>query len=99
MYLTFFRCYVFSAYFLEDVVELLDFEPPAEDRKRKKNKKEDDDAETAVEGDENMNNVVSEKYSEVTRRRVASLSEKDISFELIEVKIKIFSYRIVKILP
>ena len=74
------------AYFLEDTIELLDFEPPVDTRKRKKGKKDDDDdTETGVEGDENMNKLVSDAYSEKTRNRVASLSEKEISFELVEV--------------
>lgn len=75
-----------SAYFLEDTIELLDFEPPVDTKKRKKGKRDDDDdTETGVEGDENMNKFVSDVYSEKTRNRVALLSEKEISFELVEV--------------
>lgn len=80
------RLLLLTAYFLEDIVQELNFDPPPDTRKRKKNKKDDeDDSETAVEGDENMNKVVSNEYSDLTKSRVAALSEKDISFELIEV--------------
>lgn len=82
-----YQCSLFTAYFLEDIVQLLDFDPTPDKRKRKNKKKEDDeDAEAIVEGDENMNKIVSNEYSELTRSRVAALSEKDISFELIEVR-------------
>lgn len=81
----------FVAYFLEDAIELLDFDPSAESRKRKKNKKNDEDAETAVDDDDNMNKYVSNEYTDLTKNRVAALSEKDISFELIEASIKLRS--------
>lgn len=73
---------------MEDIVELLDFDPLPDTKKRKnKNKKdEEDEAETAVEGDENMNKFVTNEYSDLTKNRMAALSEKDISFELIEVR-------------
>lgn len=74
------------AYFLEDIVELINFNPSPDTRKRKKSKKEEDDEnDAAVEGDENMNKYVSDNYSDLTKQRMAALSEKDISFELIEV--------------
>ncbi|XKL60293.1 hypothetical protein PGB90_001309 [Kerria lacca] len=79
-----------TTYFLEDIVELLDFDPLPDTKKRKnKNKKdEEDEAETAVEGDENMNKFVTNEYSDLTKNRMAALSEKDISFELIEAILK-----------
>lgn len=78
-----FNCFC-AAYFLEDTIQLLNFDPSAESRKRKKNKKTYEDAETAIDDDDNMNKYVSDEYSELTKNRVAALSEKDISFELIE---------------
>ncbi|XP_065223223.1 dosage compensation regulator isoform X2 [Planococcus citri] len=79
------RTFPVTTYFLEDAVELLNFDPSPDLRKRKKSKKEEDDeSEAAVEGDENLNKCVSDEYSPLTKQRMALLSEKDISFELIE---------------
>lgn len=68
-------------YFLEDCVRMLNFVPTAESRKRSRDKDE-----VALEDDEeNMNMRVSEDYPVQTRNAMASLSEKEINFELIEV--------------
>lgn len=86
------------AYFLEDTVQLLNFDPAAveDSRKRKhnRNNKNDDESEAAVEDDDNMNKFVSNDYSELTRNRVAALSEKEISFELIEVSNLVYQYNL-----
>lgn len=79
--------YEFIEYFLEDCVQMLGFEAPPETRKRKGGAGGEGAAEegTIDEPDENMNKYVSDDYSVQTKRSVALLNEKDISFELIEV--------------
>lgn len=67
---------------------MLGFVPQDNPRKRKnKGKRDDDDDEDSalVEEEEDMNKKVSAEYSPQTRDSVAKLSERDISFELIEV--------------
>ncbi|XP_026676773.1 LOW QUALITY PROTEIN: ATP-dependent RNA helicase A-like [Diaphorina citri] len=69
----------------------LNFVPQDNPRKRKNksNKRDDDDEEDGlIEEEENMNNQVSNDYSPQTRASVAQLSERDISFELIESLLK-----------
>lgn len=75
-------CPVFTEYFLEDAVRMLDFVPTAEGRKRSRGDKEELPGE---EDDENMNKKVSADYPPKVRNAMSLLSEKEISFELIEV--------------
>ncbi|KAK7867141.1 hypothetical protein R5R35_005856 [Gryllus longicercus] len=75
------RAFPVQEYFLEDCVQLLNFVPPT--ISRKKHKEKDDDTGTE-EPEENLNKVVSEEYTIQTRNAVAQLSEKEISFELIQ---------------
>ncbi|XP_066991752.1 ATP-dependent RNA helicase A isoform X2 [Anabrus simplex] len=75
------RAFPVQEYFLEDCVQLLNFVPPADNRKKRKEKDEEGASE---EPEENLNKVVSNEYSVQTRNSVAQLSEKEISFELIE---------------
>lgn len=68
---------------------MLGFEAPPETRKRKGGAGNDvsgtGEEGTTDEADENMNKYVSDDYSAQTKRSVAHLNEKDITFELIEV--------------
>ena len=70
-----------SEYFLEDIIELLDFIPPVkEDKKKGKKVVEDDD------GEDNCNLMCdTSQYSLTTQRAMAQLCEREISFELIVV--------------
>uniref|UniRef100_A0A069DY95 RNA helicase n=1 Tax=Panstrongylus megistus TaxID=65343 RepID=A0A069DY95_9HEMI len=81
------RAYPVESYFLEDIVEMLNFDPPPDTRKNKKDKDKDDDN-VGAEDDENMNLKVSEEYKPNTRHAVSKMSEKEISFELIEALLK-----------
>uniref|UniRef100_A0A023F369 RNA helicase n=2 Tax=Triatoma infestans TaxID=30076 RepID=A0A023F369_TRIIF len=81
------RAYPVQTYFLEDIVEMLNFDPPPDTRKNKKDKDKDDDN-VGAEDDENMNLKVSEEYKPSTRHAVSKMSEKEISFELIEALLK-----------
>ncbi|XP_074099664.1 dosage compensation regulator mle isoform X2 [Cotesia typhae] len=76
------RAYPVQQYFLEDCVHLTNFVPPMDSRKRKS--RDPDDSLPDAEPEENMNKFVSPDYSEHTKNAMAQLSEKEISFELIE---------------
>nr|CAD7414747.1 unnamed protein product [Timema poppensis] len=76
------RAFPVQEYFLEDCVQMLNFVPPPDIRKKRKEK---EDSETGEEPEENLNKAVSSDYTIQTRNAVAQLSEKEISFELIEV--------------
>nr|CAH7722050.1 unnamed protein product [Callosobruchus chinensis] len=83
------RAFPVKQYFLEDAVELTKFVPPTETRKRKNkssNKDEDEDEGIAggEEGDEDLNKVVSPEYCDMTKNAMSRMSEKEVSFELIE---------------
>ncbi|KAF5271033.1 hypothetical protein FQR65_LT05383 [Abscondita terminalis] len=75
------RAHPVQQYFLEDCVELTKFVPPTETRKRKS--KGDDDI-PGEEPEENLNKVTTGNYSELTRNVLQRLSEKEVSFELLE---------------
>ena len=81
-------------YFLEDIVQILNFRPSIDfrDRKRKKNKNKNDDDDGHDEGqdgllkkdDKNCNLEVSEEYNPQTRDTVASLDEAVINYDLMD---------------
>ncbi|CAD5121886.1 DgyrCDS10347 [Dimorphilus gyrociliatus] len=85
-----------TRYFLEDIVEMLNFKPTPDTFRTKKRKRpnsflpvgeDDDDEDNLVlgrEDPENMNLKVSEEYSAETRKSVSLLSEREISVELFE---------------
>lgn len=79
------RAHPVTQYFLEDCIEMTKFKPSPESRKRKR----DEESETAgLNGDaeeQNLNKVIAEgKYSAETKATMASLSESEVNFELIE---------------
>ncbi|XP_028172937.1 dosage compensation regulator-like, partial [Ostrinia furnacalis] len=88
------RTYPVRQYFLEDCIELTKFVPPLDSRKRKSsgkraNKDDEEDDDEGLGGDEqdedmNKNCQLSNDYSPETARSLQQLSEKDMSFELIE---------------
>ncbi|XP_076619845.1 dosage compensation regulator mle isoform X1 [Colletes latitarsis] len=80
------RSYPVQQYFLEDCIQLTNFVPPMDSKKRKS--RDSDDIPIEGEPDENLNKVISEDYSVQTRNAMAQLTEKEISFELIEALLK-----------
>ncbi|XP_022130411.2 dosage compensation regulator isoform X2 [Pieris rapae] len=88
------RTHPVQQYFLEDCVELTNFMPLPDTRKRKvsgkkanRNEEDDDDEEAALgeeEEDLNKNCQLDNSYSPRTVEVMSKLSEKDLSFELIE---------------
>ncbi|XP_028409154.1 ATP-dependent RNA helicase A-like [Dendronephthya gigantea] len=73
------RSYPVQEYYLEDVIEMLGFVPPLSDKKKKREK---DD--TEVEEEDNCNMICSDDYSFQTKNAMGQLSEKEMSFELIQ---------------
>lgn len=77
-------------HFLEDCIQMLKFIPPIElkKKKRKTSSKDDDDEDDFTTGtdepEENLNQVIGSEYSLETKHAMSLLSEKEISFELIE---------------
>ncbi|XP_011310388.1 dosage compensation regulator [Fopius arisanus] len=74
------RSFPVQKYYLEDCIQLTTFVPPMDTKKRKNRESEDVDNEP----EENLNKIIDKNYSESTRNSMSQLSEKEISFELIE---------------
>ncbi|KAH9505328.1 ATP-dependent RNA helicase A [Bulinus truncatus] len=80
------RTYPVQEYYLEDIIEMLNFIPPPDDRRKKNN---DDDDDGGGEGDdENCNKIIAPGYSEATKIAMAQLPEKEIPFELVEALLR-----------
>ncbi|KAL0266291.1 UNVERIFIED_CONTAM: hypothetical protein PYX00_008879 [Menopon gallinae] len=82
------RLFPVKDHFLEDIVEMLKFQPAVDAKRRKRSrssgKGDDDEDEVPVDdGEENLNLVVSDSYSAETKKAVSLLSEKEISYDLI----------------
>ncbi|XP_012225679.1 dosage compensation regulator mle isoform X2 [Linepithema humile] len=80
------RAFPVKQYFLEDCIELTGFIPPTTSGKRKS--KDSDELPTDGEPEENLNKVIGSVYSMETKNAMAQLTEKEISFELIEALLK-----------
>lgn len=80
------RGYPVQQYFLEDCIQLTNFVPPMASGKRKS--RDLDDLPTDGEPEENLNKVISNKYPIQTKNAMEQLTEKEISFELIEALLK-----------
>ncbi|KAL3871841.1 hypothetical protein ACJMK2_039813 [Sinanodonta woodiana] len=78
------RTYPVQEYYLEDCIQMLNFIPPPSDKKKKREKEEIE----GEEQEENCNMIISQEYSEQTKRAMAMLNEKELSFELIEALVK-----------
>lgn len=76
------RSFPVQQYFLEDCIQLTNFVPPMDLKKRKN--RDSDDLPSDGEPEENLNKVISPDYSIQTKNAMAQLTEKEISFELIE---------------
>ncbi|KYN19949.1 PREDICTED: dosage compensation regulator isoform X1 [Trachymyrmex cornetzi] len=77
------RAYPVQQYFLEDCIQLTNFFPPTNSGKRK-SKESDDLPIPDAEPEENLNKVIGNNYSVETKNAMGQLTEKEISFELIE---------------
>jgi ATP-dependent RNA helicase A len=95
------RTYPVQDYFLEDIVQMLDY-VPSMNRKRKgggEDELNDDEGEgeacdqlvTGETDDVNCNSIVSNEYSQKTVNAMQQISEKYVSFELIESLLKYIS--------
>ncbi|VDN25623.1 unnamed protein product, partial [Gongylonema pulchrum] len=78
------RTFPVQHYFLEDIVQMLRFLPPAFDARRRRDREQHDDEEEESEEAQNMNLIVSDDYGPNTKLAMSRLSEKEISFEVIE---------------
>lgn len=78
------RAYPVQEYFLEDCIYLTKFVPPMDSKKRKTRDAEEASYADAGEPDENLNKIIGNDYDEHTKNSMSQLSEKEISFELIE---------------
>lgn len=76
------RAHPVKQYFLEDCIEMTQFQPSPESRKRKR----DEESEMGVSNDneDNLNKYVRGNYSPQTIQTMGQLSESEVSFELIE---------------
>lgn len=77
------RSYPVQEYFLEDCIQMTNFVPTMESTKKRK-VRDAEERQATDDSDENLNKVVSDKYSLATKNAMAQVSEKDIPFELIE---------------
>lgn len=84
------RAFPVQEYFLEDCVSLTKFIPPPPKPKRggRNNDKDDEDNVGADEVEENLNLAVSDNYDVNTKQAMAKMSEKEISFELIDALLR-----------
>ncbi|XP_013401683.1 ATP-dependent RNA helicase A-like [Lingula anatina] len=79
------RLFPVQDYYLEDCVQMLNFIPPPSNKKKRD---KDDIADEEGEKEENCNMMISSDYNDTTRRAMVMLSEKEMSFELIEALCK-----------
>jgi len=82
------RCYPVKEYFLEDIVQMLNYQPTPDIRKRKNKDKDEESVIAAQDHEENCNLLVSDDYPPDVRSKVAMISEKDVDFEIIEALLK-----------
>lgn len=80
------RSYPVQEYFLEDCIQLTNFVPPADTRKRKN--RDPDENGGDGEQEENYNKIIGPNYTIQTRNAMAQMSEKEVSFELMEALLR-----------
>ncbi|CAG2105382.1 unnamed protein product, partial [Medioppia subpectinata] len=81
------QSYPVQEYYLEDCVEMVRFIPPPPQRKGRNFQDEDSEGGSAEGGGDNLNKQVAPRYSEQTRQSMAKMSEREISFDLIDALI------------
>ncbi|XP_037132075.1 ATP-dependent RNA helicase A isoform X2 [Syngnathus acus] len=77
------RTFSVQEYFLEDCIQMTNFVPPPLERKKR-----DKDEEGGADEDVNCNVLCGDEYSAETKRSMAQLNEKELSFELVEALLK-----------
>lgn len=82
-----------TEYFLEDIVEVLNYQPTPDSRKRKNKDKDEESVIAGQDHEENCNLIVSDEYPPEVKAKVAMISEKDVDFEIIEVSIFKFQHK------
>jgi ATP-dependent RNA helicase A len=80
-----FYLFFFAEYFLEDIVDILNYQPVPEIKKSKNKDKDEESVILGMDQEENCNLIVSDDYSPDVKAKVAMISEKDVDFEIIEV--------------
>ena len=79
------RAFPVQEYYLEDCVGMTNFVPPPPNRKRKGGGDEEAEIASVTDSEEaNLNKVCGDKYDASVRNSMALMSEKELSFELIE---------------
>ncbi|XP_022167135.1 dosage compensation regulator [Myzus persicae] len=78
------RCYPVKEYFLEDIVQILNYQPTPDIKKRKNKDKDEESVIAAQDHEENCNLLVSDNYPPEIKAKMALISEKDVDFEIIE---------------
>uniref|UniRef100_F1KXT1 RNA helicase n=1 Tax=Ascaris suum TaxID=6253 RepID=F1KXT1_ASCSU len=79
------RTFPVQHFFLEDIVQRTRFLPPAPSAKKKGRDADEEGEETTHDGEnKNMNMIVGDEYGPNTKLAMSRLSEKEISFEIIE---------------
>ncbi|CAI6362148.1 unnamed protein product [Macrosiphum euphorbiae] len=78
------RFYPVKEYFLEDIVQVLNYQPTPDIKKRKNKDTDEEYVIDAPDHEENCNLLVSDEYPPEVKSKVALISEKDIDFEIIE---------------
>lgn len=79
-------------YFLEDIVQVLNYQPTPDSRKRKN--KDEESVITGQDQEENCNLIISDDYSSDVKKKVAMINEKEVDFEIIEVIFFIFLFNL-----
>ncbi|CAN0389240.1 unnamed protein product [Lampetra fluviatilis] len=78
------RTFTVQEYLLEDCIQMTNFVAPPPDKRKKG---QDDDG-GGTDEEVNCNQICAAGYSEATKRAMAQLSEKELSFELVEALIR-----------
>ncbi|XP_034234638.1 ATP-dependent RNA helicase A isoform X2 [Thrips palmi] len=81
------RAFPVDEYFLEDCIRLTKFIPPPP-RGKRGNKSNDEDGVGIDDVEENLNLHISDHYDAATKQAMAKMSEKEISFELIDALLR-----------
>lgn len=76
-----------AEYYLEDIVQVLNYTPVPDSRKRKSRDKDEESVIVGQDQEDNCNLIVSDDYPPEVKSKVAMISEKDVDFEIIEASV------------